>query len=139
MSIDARELRIGNYIMNAILEPFSVKNVHETYVNELVDGDGVIGGYSLGLMLPIPLTPEILVDACGFEKTHFGNFYRIDNGKFSPWLERENDFFDVMVSDPEYSIGEVRNIHQLQNLYFALTGEELPIDIKVLQKSSPQE
>ena len=62
---------------------------------------------------PIPLTPEIL-EKCGFENSYkFGMVWH-------NYLKR----YAVVVNGE--SIENVpQNLHQLQNLYFALTGTEL--------------
>jgi hypothetical protein len=73
---------------------------------------------------PIPLTPEIL-EKCGFR----------EYGPFSPWLTLGSFSW----SDPagiSYEIDEesamldhIKYLHQLQNLYYAVTGEELTITL----------
>jgi hypothetical protein len=79
---------------------------------------------------PIPLTPEWL-GRCGFVK----------NGRQWDGPEIENDnsisFFIIQECDmagtyelfgSEWTLGKpFQCVHQLQNLYFALTGEELTI------------
>lgn len=69
---------------------------------------------------PIPLTEEWLLEfgANKYEFDHKANQYRIENMLF---VIRENTFFD-------YGTGvKLQFVHQLQNLYFALNGEELTI------------
>lgn len=74
---------------------------------------------------PIPLTPEILQKA-GFEKD--GNGFCLSDkmslslavtkngGYLACWRDRSLNFV-------------INHLHQLQNLYFALTGEELSIEL----------
>lgn len=114
--IQANELRIGNWV-NYLR---SDKEVTPLRV------DRIQGNDDYGDCYPIPLTPEIL------QKTNFewdifwqgltdGNWvltegekgYRIAYGK------RRHDF---IVYGIEY-------LHQLQNLYFALTGTELNVQL----------
>ena len=71
---------------------------------------------------PIPLTPEILVKA-GFVNGKLNKFYVFGNGNLT-----------VEGYEADYNglyIGNIKNIyvHQLQNLYFALTGDELNIEL----------
>ena len=127
--IDAKELRIGN-LVKSVYAPYghpqdSKMEVVDIHILERINDYRPSDNF---IYYPINITPEI-IEKCGFQHTHFGNFYRIDNGKFSPWLEWEGDFFDVMVGDPEYSIGELKYVHQLQNIYFILCGEELQVNI----------
>ena len=72
---------------------------------------------------PIPLTEEWLLKL-GFKKTEWDNFnsYRLMIGN--------NDYTIVLYSDGNCEVGDIitckiEYVHQLQNLYFALTGEEL--------------
>jgi hypothetical protein len=81
---------------------------------------------------PIPLTEEILVNWCGFKKGIL--FYTI--------LYLSNANWHISLKDGVYQLNykentknqwipvcrNLKHVHQLQNLYFALTGEELPIN-----------
>jgi len=60
---------------------------------------------------PIPLTEEILLNS---NLKHF---------ELRSWQD------GYSVYDNEHCITEVKYLHQLQNLYFALTGEELKIEL----------
>lgn len=84
---------------------------------------------SLGNIFPIPLTEEWLLKF-GFEHK-FDNIYtypfRISDNlvvemKFEGWPENISLFTNGF-----FSSNSARYVHQLQNLYFALTGEELTI------------
>lgn len=78
---------------------------------------------------PIPLTPEVLVK-CGFVKL------KLDNGfYYEKYLNNKETFlfsdnilsYGILgVSQYEWSACDhIESLHQLQNLYHALTGEEL--------------
>ena len=72
---------------------------------------------------PIPLTPEIL------EKAGFNDFYTI-----SIFDAYKNDVIICYDNQEKvFAIGgnwyKAEYLHQLQNLYFALTGEELNIEL----------
>jgi hypothetical protein len=118
------ELRIGNLVEYN-------RNVVEC-VDVMCDGINTkyIEGINIGFIQPIPLTEEWLVKF-GFEEEKdndgvFGfklkNFWYINEYQF-----RLSNFIDTesMVID-----NKIHHIHQLQNLYFALTGEELTIKNK---------
>jgi hypothetical protein len=65
---------------------------------------------------PIPLTAELLegVDWEGYVKFHFNSYFSIDDvGHFF----YHNDYTGINI---DY-------LHQLQNMYFAITGKELSI------------
>ena len=138
----AKELRIGNKIIFSEDETiFTVGSIDEkgfTVQNE--EETTWIENYQFD---PIPLTEEILLK-CGFEKIVFDSEetgYGVDYN-----LKANNDLF-INYSD-DFSCGlyssksEVKNslsvipfwgntktVHGLQNLYFALTGEELEINL----------
>lgn len=73
---------------------------------------------------PIPLTEEWLL-RFGFEKDRSG--YRLDDINSLSFSEN----YIVCWHDKVLGIKQIEYVHQLQNLYFTLTGEELTIkDIK---------
>lgn len=120
--MQANELRIGNWlIING--KP------------NIIQGGGIAAiqsGY-LQNTKPIPLTPEILEKA-GFEandylgkdivtKKHDSNTFPVYiNLKTMSycWVDYEGTIDDVIA---------INSVHQLQNLYFALTGIELEINL----------
>jgi hypothetical protein len=114
--MNANELRIGNWVLypHTQLEPFRIEYPRQI---ELA-----------GIVQPIPLTPEIL-EAAGFEKDSPEGWYTIQP---NPWSQKMQIFFpagDV----PHYADGafspNVQYLHQLQNLYFSLTGTELKVSL----------
>lgn len=80
-------------------------------------------------MRPIPLTEDILLK-CGFVRKKFGiDPYNLQDGwlKFSFGLTIWEDgrlFYEWMGGNIE-----VKHLHQLQNLYYSLTGKELKVEI----------
>lgn len=127
--IKANELRIGNKVKMKV--PTSVDNEWFETTIEAADLLGIERGDNL--IEGIPLTPEIL-EKCGFEKKTgsapgIGDFYWHDNGIF----ETIRVHGDIIKLEGIDSI-PVKHLHQLQNLYFALTGEEL--EIKSLQSDN---
>jgi hypothetical protein len=99
----ANELRLGNWVINKRGEYYMV-----SFIDSQID------------VTPIPLTRELLTKA-GF-KTSLSNP--------NIWLLRIGDT-NLMLRDGEawtyagpISL-QIKYVHQLQNLHFALTGEEL--------------
>ena len=132
--IEANELRIGNLVY----DNFDVSNPYVVTIFSLDDFIAISHGCNK--YQPIPLTEEWLVK-CGFVKDskieylmgHINNTYTksyliigtYDN-VFSPCV-RMYDRDDWAYYE---EIGEnIKYLHQLQNLYFALTGEELTINL----------
>lgn len=109
------ELRIGNY----------VKCVDGNTI--CIDKDDMI--YILSNTFdvePIPLSEEVLLK-CGFEEdeTHVS-----EDHPWAIWVKN-----DVVISLPYFEFSfestdvEIKYLHQLQNLYYALTGEELEVSL----------
>ena len=96
--MEEKELRIGNYV-----------NIEDTILS--IDLQELY--YNLSLMTPIPLTEEWLLKF-GFEKAYETCY------QYKDFIL--NDKFIMM--DIDITV-QLKYVHQLQNLYFALTGEEL--------------
>jgi len=116
--LEAKDLRIGNYIM----QDGEVKYV-QSLSRSINDWDRT-NGFRTQDFQPIPLTEEWLLK--------FGFEYHNDTphpNKVFRKLHTEG-FIDLEQIKHYYYGGsftsvECRYVHQLQNLYFALTGEEL--------------
>ena len=82
------------------------------------------------LFEPIPLTPEIL-EKCGFENKKQNGLFELIIGRVRLNLIFVNSEDSVyFITSAASSFGMVhfphqRHLHQLQNLFYALTGEEL--------------
>lgn len=130
--IKANELRKDNCILDqfgriAIVVTIgfdsTVRLSTETYKCETMD---------LNYCNPIPITEEILLK-CGFKKHIFLNSFGVkENGyrifSFTIRKSEWNDEYFLMYDWVGGNI-EIKYIHQLQNLYFALTGEELTVKL----------
>ena len=111
----ANELRIGNYI-NWQAEPVQIKDF-TSFINIVTEMSKT---YSL--VRPIPLTEEWLIKL-GYRKSTDERYYKEDS-HYYPIYNR--GIFYLFVGLP-LETKECKYVHQLQNLYFALTGEELTI------------
>ena len=123
--VDPKELRIGNWIQtnSGILKVVNGINYEWEPMEHIVYDDTHIG-YSNDELSPIPITPEWL-ERLGFKSDQFfddtrpifylGDFY-IDWDTLQP----QDCGFDIAKIKIKY-------IHQLQNLYHALTGQELTV------------
>lgn len=75
---------------------------------------------------PIPLTPELL-ERAGFKKDRFG-WVHIEHDRFSLYQKRDNP---ILAAWREHICGRpIQYLHQLQNLFFALCGQELELKEK---------
>lgn len=142
--IDIKELRIGNWVMAPLGEYMQVQQLGHHEKSDYIFAKCKTG-YGANGFEPIPLTAEILEKA-GFEQ---------DGGEF---MHPNNTDFDLMFccsenglwcaynfgygngatpfqehSSPAYIANPICNpfkyVHQLQNLYFAITGQELEIEL----------
>ena len=151
--MEVKELRIGSIVTHDDYsdEYFIVKSIDKTteggYIISTIGGKNGTWINSLELVGPIQITKEWLLkfgfeekNDCFMEKnvpiksgntiftlTH--NYYDINHNyedeihcslEVGEWTHN---------SEPEsiFSIPYIKHVHQLQNLYFALTGEELTI------------
>lgn len=120
--MEKTELRIGNYIMNPQVV-VTVTGIDVHYVKHTeIDGST---GCLLAEADSIELTEEWFFKF-GFKKIPKENTgpYSLDKDKYSKSF--------VEITKENYGWGYQNNtnfywVHQLQNLYFALTGEELTI------------
>ena len=118
MSIKANELRIGNLVYYGE----SIRVITQIGVSpqrNFVGVDNMITTFDV--ISPIPLTPEILEKAGFVKELILGRkdkyWYRL--GELSYNESHEAFWFHGIL---KY---QPKSLHQLQNLYFALTGEEL--------------
>jgi hypothetical protein len=131
----ASELRIGNLVEYAINDTFKDRKPYYgkcvfqvvTILNDSIKID--LGHEAIQRVLfddpklkPIPLTEEWVVKFGGIKRPN--GIKHIDIGDFT-LLETEGGF---IVWHKGHSLGRIfKHVYQLQNLYFALTGEELKI------------
>ena len=125
----ANELRIGNWVHEPVIGYCQIEVIE--YNNCLV-GDSSDTAYNILLtgLEPIPLTPEILI-ACGFPLAEHQRMGAIvyENNKFDIWLYKYDGKSSYTCSCSPDGGKPIEYLHQLQNLYFALTGEELDINL----------
>lgn len=111
--MNAVELRIGNVVLNQEGQIDTVESIVK-YTSAIRINDINDGAFK-----PIPLTEEWLL-RLGF-KADWPYFKPQDDSTLE--LKKEDSGFSFWVDDQWIRL--VESVHQLQNLYFALTGEEL--------------
>lgn len=136
MIIEIIELRIGNFVKCTVSNDagvYSIVAMDGIHLKIMLDGARYKTWYSEGKINGIELTEEWLIKL-GFKKTEmmFSNipFIRFKIDKFL--ITRETNYFScILFNDLEQEVGVtyVTSVHQLQNLYFALTGKELRSNI----------
>ena len=119
--MDVKELRVGNYFIPITdngyeLEPRKIKVSEFLLLSERPEK-----------AKPIPLTEEWLIKF-GFEMVQMDS----NSGKYEVYSKYKltyNTFHGWWLFNKRLDRTPVKYVHQLQNLYFALTGEELPIKL----------
>ena len=110
----AEELRIGNWVYDETRRSnVQIEDLSFDYVN------GNFRPINIEETSPIPLTEQWLIDF-GFENNDFGNF---EKTAVVIWFSSYSNCY-VFRFGHQNEI-PVKSVHQLQNLYFALTGEDL--------------
>lgn len=133
----SKELRVGNYVYDEQNDPCKISKLtskkndeYEGYFDgddfqvEYDDKDNI---YLSSVINPIPLTEQWLKEF-GFWKSTEMTWYSSEPTEYNiPKLKLTNfkPKEDIpMLLDDKYGT-HLKHVHQLQNLYFALTGKEL--------------
>ena len=139
MKIEARELRIGNLvgINNTALhaDGCNTENAYfeiEELRRDIVQFKGFHAGEYYKNIEPIPLTEEWLIDLEFKKKVlgdNLGYYYTLDlndekHCDLSIFSGDRNEFVEVALF-PYEDFFRYKYVHELQNLYYTLTGQEL--------------
>jgi hypothetical protein len=136
----ANELRLGNLIYDIPERGGKIISVNKVWIDD--DGESLY----FDLCNPIPLTEEWLLKF-GFmfaKKSRYGNKYTFGMADWGFTIENSfaegkwffgHEFYDAIDESLNYQslhfAFDVRYVHELQNIMFALTGQELEINEKV--------
>jgi hypothetical protein len=123
-----KELRLGNYILDRggkVLKIDFMEYLQEGYDCK-VGQNIVFAGEEVHPMTeytdyatPTPITDQ-WITKLGFESNTF-------NWKLGDFRMSKNQGRYIIAFRSQILLRDVKHVHQLQNLYFALTGEELTI------------
>jgi hypothetical protein len=130
IDMEAKELRIGSWVNykteNIAQEIYSIQSDNTI---RLKDSKGTNHGcYNMSYIDPIPLKEEWLIKF-GFENlTMDKEFCDMEFELLHPLMSFHWDGrLSMGQNGNTIGLNVIKHIHQLQNLYFALTGEELTI------------
>lgn len=117
--METNDLRLGNYIMDKKDE-----NIEYVYRLHNLGDDMYINDMHPDACLPIPLT-EWWIKQLKFkpmsESGHTPNTFERD--EFQIW-NKNGDFSEIIYLNNQNSI-VIKYVHQLQNLFFVLKGQDL--------------
>lgn len=136
--MNANELRIGNLVTDEWFESFktiiTVESVNDKGINLVIEDDGkwleiaqhfIVPEYTFDKLRGIPLTEEWLLKF-GFEKDkNVEYFYNKELLTISLPTELNKPKGRVYFNSWAIIEEMPKYVHQIQNLYFALTGTEL--------------
>lgn len=120
--MDARELRIGNWVLekqNKLLG--EIFNITRTTCRIFVDNELEDLKPSLEDIEPIPLTEEWL-EMFGFKMD-----WHISHKDEYFCMFQEGDKYYYTADEHHWTSEPFKHVHQLQNLFYALTGKELEL------------
>ena len=127
------ELRIGNYLQDKATKTLLkvIELTEKGIITYVIDRSKFPLAKGWGLE-PIPLTEEILLK-CGFGKSDEHEMGHNYNESFGFYYDYHFKRFRLECDDgikhgAEMDIS-IHFLHQLQNLYFALTNEELTVNL----------
>jgi len=109
--ISANELRIGNLVH----DNFDISKPNK--LTKISIDDFIAIGNNCNNYHPIPLTEEWMVKF-GFYRLKYES-YTFGNGKIGVYFDGKQLLYDI---------AKIKYVHQLQNLYFALCGQELVLN-----------
>jgi hypothetical protein len=118
--VKSKDLRIGNFVYVSYENEESILKNEQSILKFEFDS-----GWNFDYIKPIPLTEEWLLKF-GFKKGFNDTDMRVQVTKdcsMSIWTCDEKD--NCIIGDD--LVLTIQYVHQLQNLYFVLTGEELII------------
>ncbi|WP_159479780.1 hypothetical protein [Chryseobacterium sp. 18068] len=122
--MEANELRIGNYANHSELGIVEIIAVGRDYIYCVYNGETFYE--SIGRFSPIPLSEEWMLKF-DFDPTANNLFYHKNIQ-----IEKQKNTFNLRFVNPDFTTSSLRRIkyvHQLQNLFFALKGKELTINV----------
>jgi hypothetical protein len=139
--IKANELRLGNLVYSPdLLGDIEIARVYSiTLADVMVQGKEIKHAVGMEILEPIPLTTEWIERFCfrlndpqwtDKNGSTGKTFDTLHPRNFDVFQDDEDGKFYRVIDCSEYDEHlhldiEIEHVHQLQNLYFALTGEEL--------------
>ena len=130
MKMELKELRVGNIVQGldtgyCYIDELSPSRISGTYTDD--SGSAISVFDSISKVLPLYITEDWLLEF-GFEKTDIEYEYELDLGSGRKIMANRLLFAGYACNYVVYgyrAASQISMVHQLQNLYFAITGEEI--------------
>ena len=124
--VNANELRTGNYLnFNVIDKPFKI-----TAKEIMIIEKGQMNDSQNYYFEPIPLSDQWLIYFGGEKDGNDFHFLRYT-------IYKPASYVGFLFCEGNLILREIKYVHQLQNLYFALIGEELSVSSVSLCEPNP--
>ena len=129
--MEANEIRVGNWLIDP--RKFNKDTRDFFHINE----NGYFKATARDIQVAelfdsIPLTEEILLK-CGFNYSQNIGEYETSDDDYCILIRKDEDteefYFEIGDLGFNYVFKTIKYLHQLQNLYFVLTGTELEINL----------
>lgn len=140
MEIKPTDLRIGNYVSCSTHGNLNVTCIEENCIGlEITENNSIY--LEFDEIELIPLTEEWLVNFDFYKGKKFYSDGRIyleysNEGGFKFSLFPEEDENDVVqYASTPMGAQTIHYVHQLQNLYWAITGEEITLNTELLKQT----
>jgi hypothetical protein len=128
------ELRLGNYILHKVNNKINMVKCTLAHLDILLNGDAKH-------IYPVVLKAELL-EKCGFvenkeyalypEAREFKLVLGVNGGEKNElygYIKNNGECFGRAMVNGAIASNNFFRLHQLQNLFFALTGQELPVKL----------
>jgi len=127
--IHINELRIGNLFdfYDEIKPVIALDSYHDRIAYGLNEDSGYFWCY-LDEAFPIPLTDRWMIKFGKRKKNDISDNYIL---KLGLEIVKGEEGWEMLLGKDEIIVATIQYVHQLQNLYFALMGEELKLVHKV--------
>jgi hypothetical protein len=123
--MEAKNLRIGNIVRSKINGVSKVEQVGSSINSNYVGGRSLDGNYWENSYMPIEINEQWLIDF-GFVNVTDNEYPNYNLGHYT--CMRRNG--KTNICNNHGFINELKYVHELQNIFFALTGRELELKDK---------
>lgn len=132
--MQANEVRIGNYVSLSGEKKLKVNEIYRSGFYA-ADEKSVSFKNTWSEIEPIPLTEEWLVNFKLRQSMELTNYWTEDE-EMNVFIDSEGIHYSIMLNnDGDFlKIKKLEYVHQLQNLYFSLTGKDLSLIYRDFKK-----